>query len=92
MRYPLCKGGCGMRLVTEGDPSTMLKGGRRRAHRAGYCQPCWTERAAARAEPIGPTPLTPEQAAVLRMLENEVDDEAERRDFAEALGLVGETA
>jgi hypothetical protein len=73
------------------EPNAVLKGGRRRAYHAGYCQACWDGRTQKRAAEIDRS-LTPEQHAVLALLETEVADEAERRHFAEQLGLVGEPA
>lgn len=91
MRYPHCKGGCGNRLVGADEPNTKLKGGRRRLYVGGYCEACWRERVDARLPP-STNVLSPEQLTVLELLGTKIADEAERRDFAEALGLVGEPA
>lgn len=80
-----------MRLVAPSEPNSVLKGGRRRNHEAGYCVECYGNRMRSRTERIATT-LTPEQEVVLTMLDTKIADDAERRDLALALGLVGEPA
>jgi hypothetical protein len=80
--------------VPPGRPSEsndVLKGGRRRNYHAGYCQDCWTSAPPACPNERHPT-LPGAAIAVLAMLDTKIADDAERRDFAQALGLVGEPA
>jgi hypothetical protein len=85
-KYPLCKGGCGHRLV---DEPRLAQGRRRLNVRDGLCAICLEQRMSFRERGSlleAPAPTTGE-IRVVKMLRQRIPDPEERQLVASVLGL-----